>query len=172
MANIGKIFENELKDSMPDYVICVRLPDAAQSFGGSMKTRFSRKSPFDFIFWDSENRVIYSIEAKTVKGKSISFERYKGDKQRDIHYHQIEALREWQKYKGVVSGFIISFRQIEKTILLPINEFDTLVECIDKVSFNYADLTENNISFFVIPQNLKRTRYNYDIEKLLQTYRI
>lgn len=47
--NVGKIFEEQWKKSTPDYALLYRLPDAAQSFGGSNKLRFSSKNPFDFF---------------------------------------------------------------------------------------------------------------------------
>ena len=88
MKGVGKVFENNFKKSMPDYALLYRLPDAAQSFGKSSNLRFSNKNPFDFILFDSKWKILYALELKSVKGKSISFERTKEDKG-DIHYHQI-----------------------------------------------------------------------------------
>ena len=73
MSNIGKVFEEQIKKSVPDYALLYRLPDAAQSFGGSNTLRFSRKNPFDFLLWDSKRHILYALEMKTVSGKSISF---------------------------------------------------------------------------------------------------
>ena len=70
--NIGKIFEAQIAKSMPDYVLLYRLPDSAQSFGNCKNLRFSNKSPFDFLLWNSREHVLYALELKTVKGKSIS----------------------------------------------------------------------------------------------------
>lgn len=168
MSNVGKIFEEDFKNSIPDYALLYRLPDAAQSFGGSNKLRFSRKNPFDFILWDSKRHILYALETKTVKGKSISFERDKNE-EKEIHYHQIKGLNEWNRFDGTICGFIIEFRQIEITIFLPIESFNLLIELIDKKSFNYDDLKNNDIPYFVIPQKKKRTRYTYDINHLLMT---
>lgn len=168
MSNVGKIFEEDFKNSIPDYALLYRLPDAAQSFGGSNKLRFSRKNPFDFILWDSKRHILYALEMKTVKGKSISFERDK-DEEKEIHYHQINGLNEWNRFDGTICGFIIEFRQIETTIFLPIESFNLLIDLIDKKSFNYDDLKNNGIPYFVIPQKKKRTRYTYDINHLLMT---
>ena len=164
--NIGKIFEEQLKKSVPDYALIYRLPDSAQSFGGGNNLRFSNKNPFDFLIWDSKRHILYAIEAKTVKGKSISFERNK-EESREIHYHQIYGLNEWNKYDGITCGFIIEFREIEKTIFIDIDTFNKLINSIDKKSFNYGDLEKSELPYFLIPQTKKRTRYVYDIDKFL-----
>jgi len=47
---IGKQFEDNIKDSCPDWLLVYRPPDAAQAFNMSSKLRFSRHSPADFFF--------------------------------------------------------------------------------------------------------------------------
>ena len=166
MQNIGKKFEQAIKESVPDYALLYRLPDPAQSFGGGSATRFSRHNPFDFILWDSKRHVLYALEAKTVSGKSISFERNKGDSG-VIHHFQSAGLNNWNEFDGTVCGFIIEFRALEKTIFLDIESYNWLIGQIDKKSFNIGDLDENGLSYFVIPQTKKRTRYVYDIDSFL-----
>lgn len=166
MKNVGKQFEANIKKSIPDYALLYRLPDAAQSFGGTNNLRFSRKNPFDFLLWDSKRRFLYALELKTVAGKSISFERTKEEKGL-IHFHQIKGLNEWNKYNGIISGFIIEFRGIETTIFVEIGLFNELISTIDKKSFNFDDLVKSHLPYIVIPQNKKRTRYTYDIDGFL-----
>lgn len=164
--NIGKKFERCIQKSVPDYVLTYRLPDSAQSFGKTKGLRFSNKSPFDFIFWDSKNRVLYALELKTVSEHSISFERDK-EESGNIHFHQIEGLRTWNKYDGIVCGFIIEFRDLEYTFFISIGEFDRLISKIDKKSFNLKDLEENGIEIIKIPQEKVITNYRYDLSVLL-----
>lgn len=166
MRNVGKLFEEDFKKSIPNYVLLYRLPDSAQSFGGSNNLRFSRKNPFDYIMFDSKKHILYALELKTVSGKSISFERDK-DESGEIHYHQIKGLNEWNKFDGIVCGFIIEFREIETTVFIEIESFNYLIENIDKKSFNYNDIQNSGLPYFIIPQTKKRTRYTYDIENLL-----
>lgn len=168
MANIGKVFETQFKKSTPDYALIYRLPDSAQSFGGSNNLRFSRKNPFDFLLWDSERRILYALELKTVEGKSISFERNKDEKGK-IHYHQIAGLNKWNKYNGIICGFIIEFRAIETTIFIDIEDFNKLISLIDKHSFNFEDLKMYKIPYIVIPQKKLKTNYRYDIDKFLKS---
>ena len=107
------------------------------------------------------------LELKTVKGKSISFERTK-DEHGEIHYHQIIGLENFEKIGECVCGFIIEFRELETTIFLPINEFIKLQGVISKKSFNYNDLVDNNIGYIIIPQKMLKTHYRYDIEYFLK----
>ncbi len=165
----GKKFEINWSKSAPEYVLVYRVSDSAQAFGGSSKLRFSRKNPFDFIMWDSQRHVLYALELKTVNGKSISFERNK-EEHGEIHYHQIVGLNEWNKYDGIICGFVIEFRASELTIFLDIAEFNKLIDAIEKKSFGVKDLDENNICYLEIPQVKKRVNYKYDLERLLNNF--
>lgn len=167
VKNQGKVFEEQWKISAPNYVLLYRLPDPAQSFCGSNTLRFSSKPPFDFLMWDSSKRILYALEMKTVGGKSISFELNKKDKG-EIHYHQIKGLNKWNQYNGIICGFVIEFRQIEKTIFLDISEFNKLISDIKKKSFNIADLDKNCVRYVVIEQKKLRSRYRYNIDKFLK----
>lgn len=131
--------------------------------------RFSAKNPFDFLLWDSKLHILYALEAKTVAGKSISFERSK-DESGVIHIHQINGLNSWNKYDGITCGFLIEFREIETTIFLEIDSMNQVMALLSKKSFTIKDLEENNIPFFVIPQKKKRTRYTYDLDYFLSKY--
>lgn len=164
--NIGKVFEEQIKKSIPSYALLYRLPDSAQSFGGG-NLRFSNKSPFDFLMWDSRKHKLYALEMKTVAGKSISFERDKS-KNKEIHYHQIQGLNEWNRYDGITCGFIIEFRQIEKTVFINIEDFNKIMVAIPKTSFNYNDLIEYKINHTVIKQVKARTRFTYKIDEFLR----
>ncbi len=167
MQNVGKRFEQDWIKSVPDYVGVLRIPDAAQSFYKSSNLRFSKKNPFDFLFWCPKTLTLYALELKTVKGKSISFERTK-EEHGGIHYHQIVGLENFEKIGECVCGFVIEFRELETTIFLPISEFLELQSTITKKSFNYNDLVNNHITFITIPQQILKTHYRYDIEYFLK----
>lgn len=165
--NVGKKFERDFQKSVPDYALIYRLPDPAQSFDRNNNLRFSKKNPFDFLMWDSNGRTLFALELKTVAGKSISFEREKSES-KDIHLYQINGLTEWSKYNGIIAGFVISFRSMDKTIFLRIEDFNKLAEIIEKKSFTIQDLDDNDIKYFVIPQELLRVRYRYDVDNFIQ----
>ena len=166
--NEGKKFESDFRDSISKEILLYRLPDAAQSFNKNSCLRFSRKNPFDYLMWDFNHKTLYALELKTVKGKSISFERSKEDHAK-IHIHQIEGLNAWNKYKGIRCGFIIDFRGAGVTIFIDIVCFNELLDKLSKKSFTIDDLILNGIDYIVIPRTLKRTRYKYDISPLLDS---
>lgn len=166
MKNVGKILEEQLKKSVPSYSLLYRLPDAAQSFGGSNNLRFSSKNPFDFLLWDSIAHTLYALEIKTISTDSISFERDENEKG-IIHYHQIKGLNNWNEYDGIICGFIIEFRKLETTIFLNIEDFNKLSFILDKKSFSIKDLDENNIPYFIISQKKARTRFTYDLDNFM-----
>ena len=168
MPNVGKIFEEQVQKSIPDYALLYRLHDSAQSFGGSKKLRFSSKNPFDYILWDSQRKILYALELKTVGNKSISFERSSADKGK-IHYHQINGLNNWNKYDGTICGFIIEFRALETTIFISIKEFNCLMAKIQKKSFSIDDLIKHKIVYTIISQKKARTRYTYNIDEFLSS---
>lgn len=144
------------------------MPDSAQSFGRSQNLRFSSKNPFDYILWDSQRKILYALELKTVKGKSITFERTEDD-HGEIHFHQIKGLSQWAEYDGTVCGFIIEFRELEKTVFIEISEFKKMLERIPKKSFNFNDLEKYAVPYVVIPQTKARTRYTYDVDGFLSS---
>ena len=166
MKNVGKIFEQDFVKSSPEYIGIIRLPDAAQSFYRNSNLRFSHKNPYDYILWNPKTLTLYALELKTVKGKSISFERTK-EEHGEIHYHQIVGLQNFDSIGECVCGFIIEFRELEKTIFLSISDFQKLANHVTKKSFNFDDLSTHNVKYVLIDQKMLKTHYRYDIDKFL-----
>lgn len=161
---IGKIFEQNWKNSIPDYIFYYRPPDAAQSFGSNQKLRFSAKSPCDCFLFDGN--LLYAFELKSVGTKSISFERNKADKG-VIHKHQIDNLTKFFTYKNVISGFIFDFRLSEKTYFCNINQFNYMINMINKKSFNEENLLKYCHPIEISKKKLK-VNYRYDIENFIK----
>lgn len=164
IKNVGKIFEKNWKNSIPDTVFYYRPPDSAQSFGTNQNLRFSAKSPCDCFMFNGF--CLYTLELKSVGTKSISFEREKTDKG-VIHKHQINNLQKFSKHKNVISGFIFDFRMSDKTYFCAIDNFITMINNLDKKSFNETDLLE-----WCKPVEIKktklRTNYRYDIDDFIK----
>lgn len=162
--NVGKVFEENWKKSIPENVWYYRPPDSAQSFGSNSNLRFSAKSPCDCFMYNGE--VFYTLELKSVGTASISFERTKEDKG-VIHKHQIDKLLEFSAYKNIVSGLLLDFRLSNKTYFCMVEEFVNMTNNLDKKSFNEKDLNEwcNPI---VIEKKKLKVNYRYDVEGFLQ----
>ena len=108
---------------------------------------------------------LFCLELKTVAGKSISFEREKGDKG-EIHLHQIEYLKSCLHYSNIVPGLIIDFRGTENTWFLHVREWDELIDSITKKSFNEQDLLSYSHSILITKHKLK-VNYRYDVDKFI-----
>ena len=162
--NIGKVFEQNFKNSCPKNVLVYRPPDAAQSFDMSSKLRFSQHSPCDFIIFSGKLNTLWTLELKTFEG-SCSFERTKEDKG-IIHYYQVESLKKFSTYNNVCSGFLLDFRKTGNTYFLMIDEWDDLINAITKKSFNENDLLNYANPILIMKKKLK-VNYRYDIEGFL-----
>ncbi len=164
--NAGKIFEQDFQKSVPKDALIIRIPDAAQAFHNTA-LRFSVKNPCDFILWNPPTSTLYFLELKTVDAKYISFERRESD-YGTVHVHQTNSLTKFHSYGNCISGLVIEFRKLEKTIFLPIDEYNKLIEQITKRSFNFDDLEKYGVKYYIIPQKLLKTHYRYDIESFLK----
>lgn len=169
--SVGKQFEDNFKNSVPNYALSYRPPDSAQGFdvGASNKLRFSRHSPCDLMIFDGTRNLFLTLELKTFQG-SCSFERNKNEKG-IIHYYQIEKLKEFANYKRVISGFVLDFRSTDHTYFLNINDWDNLISHIEKKSFNEQDLLEYASPILIEKEKLK-VNYRYDVELLLSKLNI
>lgn len=107
----------------------------------------------------------FCLELKSVAGKSISFERTEKDKG-EIHYHQIEYLKSCLNYKNIIPGLIIDFRGAGNTWFLHINQWDGLINSIDKKSFNESDLLSYSHPILISKKKLK-VNYRYDVERFI-----
>lgn len=105
---------------------------------------------------------LYTLELKSVGTKSISFEKEKTDKG-VIHKHQIDNLQKFSTYKNVISGFIFDFRLSDKTYFCTIGDFISMINSLNKKSFNEDDLFKWCAPLEIQKRKLK-VNYRYDIE--------
>ena len=173
--NVGKKFEANFKASVPDDVMYYRLHDAPQSWAQDKGTRFSWQNPCDAFLFD--NGLLFALELKTTKDKFYTFEKEKGtNKTAKIHYHQIEGLRKFANYQGIVPGFILNYRvkegtpeYTELTYFIHINDFDRMIKELDKKSFTILDLLKYNP--IKIESIKKRTNFKYEVSSFLNEIR-
>ena len=172
MKNPGKLFEDAIKKSIPDYCLLIRLPDPPHSFEQRSDTRFAVKNPCDYICFDSINRVLYALELKTTKGTSMSveFEGQKDGSSKMIKRHQVKALTKMSKFEHVVSGLILNFRDEfkseERTYFMFISDFNNMMSEINKKSCNEKDIVQ--YGGIVIEGVKKRVNYLWDIDGFLK----
>ena len=165
--NPGKIFEESFVASIDkSHILIKRLNDNAASWSGGSASRFASKNECDFLLYESNNKLLMGLELKSTKD-SLTFWREdfedKNVKQTfNIRKCQIQGLKKWSKYSGVY-GFVINFREYDnKTFFITINDFLTYTKRLQKKSINIDDVRRMN--HIVINNEIKRTKYKYDIE--------
>ena len=155
--NPGKIFEQSIKDSVPNTCWIYRFRDNAASFGNGNNTRFASSNICDYLLFDDDSRTLYLLELKSTQSTSLPLSM--------IRDNQIKSLQEASEH-NLVAGFICNFRnENNDTFFIEICDFVKMMENINKKSFNINDLKNNNA--IQINSRKKRTRYTYDIQKFV-----
>ena len=156
--NAGKLFESDIKSSIPDECWLYRLRDNASSFAGGTNTRFTSSNICDYILFDDKTRTLFLIECKSTKGTSIPLTR--------IRENQKKGLVEAGKH-CLVAGLLLNFRnENNDTFFVTIDNYVNMVERIKKKSFNIKDLIENGA--VRVNCEKKRSRWKYDIEHFVK----
>jgi len=169
LKNSGKVFEDEIKASIDmDRIYYYRLRDSASSFGGGNDSlRFSIKNDYDCYMYLSPN--FFPLELKSNQGTSFSIQKTKEEKGKDIKLNQIQGLTHASQYPDSYSGFLLNFRSVEHTYWLDIRRFNEFNNVTDKKSINEKDVIE--YGGLLVPQKLKKVRYKYDIDKMIEMIR-
>lgn len=165
VKKIGKVFEENWKASCPSWLLLYRPPDASQSFHMTDALRFSHKSLCDYMMFNGHSGLFYTLELKTFEG-SCSFEKVKGENG-IIHLWQIESLKKFNTYQNVISGFLLDFRKTGNTWFLFIDEFYSMIENLQKKSFNESDMLKLCNPLKIQKKKLK-VNYRYDVEDFLK----
>lgn len=156
--NEGKKFEEDFKSSFGDRFWVYRLRDNAASFGNGNKTRFASSNICDFIVWHDDTKTLYLMELKSTKGTSIPYTMIKDN--------QISGLTDANVH-FVVPCFIFNYRECENaTYFMLIEDFNDMKNELNKQSFNPNDL--KRYGALRIDSIKKRTRYRYDVEKMVR----
>ena len=157
-VNAGKLFEQDIKTSVPDTCWIYRLRDNAGSFAGGGNTRFASSNICDYILFDDITRTLYLVECKSTKGTSIPLAM--------LRDNQIKGLQEASKH-NLIAGLLVNFRNINNdTFFITIDKFVDMINSLNKKSFNVKDL--ETIGAIRVESTKKRTRHTYNIEKLVK----
>jgi recombination protein U len=148
--SIGKVFEEEIKASIPPDFYIERYKDDTAGFYGVSNPADYRLYKYPYLFL---------IELKTHKGKSIPI-----DKIRD---NQLKGLYKAVQYKGVYGGFIINFRDLEETYYIAVQDMIAFITSTERKSIPIEWCRDTGVR---IEQTKKRTRYTYNLSKWLGGY--
>lgn len=155
--NAGKQFELDVKSSIPDRCWFYRLRDNASSFAGGDKTRFTSSNICDCIIFDDDTKTLFLIECKSTKGTSIPLGKIRDSQAKGL----LDASRHC-----LVAGLLVNYRnENNDTFFISIDDYIDMVENLNKKSFNVKDLLGNGA--IRVECSKKRSRWKYDIEKLI-----
>ncbi|PYY28159.1 Holliday junction resolvase RecU [Paenibacillus illinoisensis] len=117
-TNEGKLFEEDFQKSAAkssEKIFFTRIKDTFIPPDLRNRIRVT-KNDFDCMMFARNH--LFTIELKSTKQKSISFD------ESVIKQHQIDKLAEANTYEGVISGFIMNFREPEnKVYFIHIEDF-------------------------------------------------
>jgi len=147
---IGKIFEEEIKASIPPDFYVERYKDDTAGFYGV-------SNPADYRLYKYPYTIL--LELKTHKGKSIPL-----DKIRD---NQIKGMYKAVQYTGIYAGFLINFRDLEETYYITVQDMVAFINSTERKSIPVEWCRENGIR---LEQKKKKVRYTYNLSKWLGGY--
>lgn len=154
----GKLFEQDIKNSIPTDFFIERYKDDTAGFKGVANPADFRiyKYPFTFLW-----------ELKSHKGKSIPLSK--------IRNSQLKEMKKADPYFGVYCGFLLNYRELEETYYIPFWELTKWYYILNDEG-DYEPKPEGRKSIPVewcrlygrrIPQTKKRIRYTYDLGGVL-----
>lgn len=160
--NPGKIFEHEIKDSIPSNIFFYRIKDPAQGFSGGTTTRFSLHNECDMFLY--KYPVLVALELKSTQNTSLTFSLNSNDK--NIKACQIKGLSNFSLYHGIRAGFLFNFRKTENTYFLEIDNFLLFLLNSTKKSINEDDVKK--YGGIKIKSKKKRKRFIYELDFLVK----
>lgn len=161
MKNLGKVFEQNFRKSIPDSdkIYYYRLKDSASSYyGGNQQLRFSQSNIADaFLFYVTEYmNYLLILEFKNHKGKSLPIN--------CIRDNQLKEMVEASKKMDVIPLLVVFFSDIERCFSLRIEDVNNYIKTSGRKSIPLEYFEQTAIEIEVTKL---RTNYKYNIEEWL-----
>lgn len=145
--NVGKVFENDVKESLKDQgLFVIRLKDDAVNLTSRTKNLC------DFIVFKTPFLIL--LELKSYKGFSIPL----------ANITQRAGLEHTTKYKKILPLLLLNYRDFEETYFLHID----YLQLIDKRKSISLDFCRKY--GVLVPQKKKKVHYTYSIDRALEVY--
>jgi recombination protein U len=155
LNNSGKIFEQDIKKSIPEWCWIYRFKDGTANFNGAKNenVRFQASNICDFMVM-AENK-LFLLELKTHIGASIPFS--------CIRKNQIEEMAK-VNHDNIEAYFILNFRDFQRTYAVKAKALKEYIEGSERKSIPIKWCIENSLEISAIQ---KITRFKYNLETLL-----
>ncbi|MDD4111342.1 MAG: hypothetical protein PHS54_07405, partial [Clostridia bacterium] len=127
--NNGKIFEQEIKASVPTDMFYYRFKDGTASWGKSDNTRFQAHNICDCMLFDGQ--MLYLLELKSHKGKSIP--------KSCIRPTQMIELLQADCFDNVDAGFLFNFRDVGRTFYMSVSDVAFVLSQAKSVSIKACE---------------------------------
>lgn len=168
----GKKFEQDFKESIPDYCWYKRLNDNAASWANGTNTRFASTNECDYLLFNDHTHTLLALELKTTQGTLTYWREDFSDnnikRKYQIKKNQILGLQNWSQNHDIVCGFIFNFRHKDnRTFFVHINNFLKYTSTLSKKSINIQDVEQMNP--IEINNIKKRTHFRYNIDDFLKS---
>ncbi|KFX56142.1 hypothetical protein FDC50_10200 [Clostridium botulinum] len=154
--NSGKIFEEDIKNSIPknqDFFY-YRFIDNAASFSGGDNVRFTSHNLCDCMTMTKDK--LYLMELKTHTGASLPLS--------CIRENQIDGMAKIN-HPNMKAIFIINFREKEKTYAIEADKLEKYIQTSKRKSIPISFLEECGVE---IIGTKKKVHYRYDLEKYFE----
>lgn len=155
--NIGKVFEEEFKDSVNNEHWYYRFKDGTAAYSKDITNkniRFQSKNICDCQVMARDE--LFLIELKNTNGASLPFS--------NIKANQVEGLSSIS-HKKIKAYFIICFREKEKCYAVEANKVKEFIDRALSKSIPQVWFIANGIE---IPMVKKKVRYKYNLEVLFK----
>lgn len=164
MKNLGKIFEQNWKKSIPlsNKIYYYRLKDSASSYyGGNNNLRFSQNNIADaFMFYVGDFvATLLILEFKSHKGKSLPLT--------CIRDNQLKEMIAVKEKIGVIPMLIVFFSDVERCFSLEIKYVEKFIIENERKSIPLDYFEKYGTEIEV---NKLKTNYKYNVEKWLKEY--
>lgn len=151
---IGKIFEKEFKESVPNHCFYLRLKDGTAAYDKSSKVRFQTHNICDCIVFGQEYS--YFIELKNCNLASLPFGNI-----RETQLEEMSAI----DHPKIKAYFMVCFREKERCFIVEAQKIKEFIETATRKSIPIKWFIENGIE---IKMTRKIKRYRYELERVLK----
>lgn len=147
MSYTGLKFEQDFQRSIPENVFFTKLKTSGFGYRGV-------NNICDYLIYNGDN--LFFLELKKTEGASLPFS--------NIRDNQLEGLVDAAKVKNTICGVIVNFNRYEETYFVDIKDIINYMQKNIRKSFPYDWVKGRGV---LIPQHLRRTRYDYDVNTIL-----